>query len=635
MKIWALLKKTIRILASGLAVGSILGVVRGAFHVFRNRYIEHNLYYLALDSVQDYALNTAVYFLPVFIATLLLYKVIDRRNDTVEDSRSQFCKLVAVLIFLTVWLYGGYELNKASWYPSFWSASGLISNVLLTVFLAVAALMFLHRVLMLVNFDMLWMVGNRGILFISSILLLIFTAKQTAFHPEEIKSANILLITVDTLRPDHLGCYGYMRDTSPVIDDLAKRGALFQNAVVQWPKTSPSFASMMTSTYGHKNRVMGTRQKLGDFNTTIAEILYNSGFNTVGIVGNANLAAGFNFDQGFKWYQEPWNDSVVEDDNKSGCDATTLTNRAIDWLEEHGDDNNYFLWVHYIDPHAKYIPPPPFDSLFVDDPYYHLGDRKIALNEGQNEDMGGSPGRARLGDIDRLNHYISQYDGEIRYMDEEIGRLMTTVRAIGLWEDLLIIFTSDHGESLGEHNYYFEHGRLPYDACAKVPLIFSGGKIKQPGVRVEEPVAILDLFPTILDYAGLNTIGEEAGITLQPLIEMDTRDLKRNFVFMESGYEMNYQRSIRDTKWKLIYVPEVRIQKIMTGSEYELYDLTSDPGETVNLIDEEQEIAEVMKVELFRWLSETSSMGEAKTGGSTVTVDEETEAHLKALGYVN
>ena len=361
----------------------------------------------------------------------------------------------------------------------------------------------------------------------------------------------------------------------------------------------------------------------------------NSGYNTAGIVGNDNLAVEFNFQQGFKWYQEPWSDSGAKDDYRSGCGAKALTNRAIDWLEDHAGEGKFFLWVHYIDPHAKYIPPSPFDSLFVNDQYYDLDDRKIVLNEGFNEDIGGSPGRSRLSDEDHLNYYVAQYDGEIRYMDEEIGRLMSAITEMNLWNDLLIVLTADHGESLGEHNYYFEHGRLPYDACAKVPLIVSGGKVPRAGVQVEEPVAILDIFPTVLDFIGLKTTGEEAGITLLPLLKSDSGRLERDFIFMESGYEMNYQRSLRNAKWKLIYVPEKKTQKIMTGREYELYDLTSDPDETVNLIDEERETAELMKEELDRWLSETPSYGEARAGALTVTVDEETEAHLRALGYVN
>ena len=259
MKIWEQLKKTTRILASGLAIGSMVGVVRGAFYVFRNRYVELDLFYLALVSVLGFVLDTIVYFLPAFIVTFLVYTAIDRRTDSGEDTRSQFSRLIAVFIFLAVWLYGGYEVNKASWYPAFWSLSGILLNVLITVCLALAAFIS-PRALKRVNFNAIWAVGNRGILGMWLIVLLIFGGKQAIFQRMERRSTNILLITIDTLRPDHLGCYGYRRSTSPAIDELARNGTVFRQAIVQWPKTRPRFASMRTRTYGLKHRGTRTRR---------------------------------------------------------------------------------------------------------------------------------------------------------------------------------------------------------------------------------------------------------------------------------------------------------------------------------------------------------------------------------------
>lgn len=627
-----MLKKTIRLFVSVLTMGFVLGAVRGVIHVLRNRYIEVELYSLALDSFFRSTFETIIYSIPILIGIFLLYSLIFRWSRSEEGARRRFGFIAALSIFLILWIYGGRFFNDVSWYPSFWSIAGVLSNIGLT--LLFAGISFLsYKWMAKTDMGGMWSIGNRAFYGYLAVLILLLVARQVIPNSRIQNPINILFISVDTLRSDHLGCYGYERDTSPTIDELARSGALFRHAIVQWPKTSPSFASMMTSTYGHKNGVRLPRQRLGDFNTTIAEVLCNGGYQTAGIVGNGNLAQEFSFHQGFKWYQEPWNEYSGDDNEKSGCDATSLTNRAIEWIEKHSDEGNFFLWIHYIDPHARYVPPSPFDTLFVNDPHYGKNEIRMVLNEGLNDDIGGVPERSRLGDHDLLNYYLAQYDGEIRYMDEEIGRLMTFVTDTGLWENLLVIFTSDHGESLGEHDYYFEHGRLPYDTCAKVPLILSGGALPWKGVQSDRPVAILDIFPTILDIVGIRVTGEEAGISLRHLFE-ETGEEGPAFVFMESGYEWPYQRSIRDGRWKLIYIPNEDTREIMDGTEFELYDTLTDPYETNNLIEQEREIAESMKAELFDWMARTKSLGDIEPSHATVAVEKETEAYLKALGYV-
>jgi arylsulfatase len=628
------MKRLGRTAASGLAIASAAGLAGGVVEVVRNRYIEHGLVFLAFESAWSTSLSVALRFLPVFTGACFLYFIVDALSGSAERTNARFSALIAAAAAATLWVFTGWHLNRAAWFPPFWSATGVLLNVLVTVAVAGVGVI-AWRGLLRVRPPTFASLGNGTIGVLLAVLLLLGAARWAFAPGGGTGGTSVLLITVDTLRADHLGCYGYARNTSPVMDELAGQGVLFGEAVVQWPKTSPSFASMMTSTYSHRNGVQGTRQRLGDANTTLAEVLRNAGYRTAGVVGNANLSTDFNFDQGFDWYQEPWNDEGVRDDVKDGCGAGRLTDRAIGWLEANGEGGRFFLWIHYIDPHAKYVPPPPYDSLFVGDALYAPdGGDVLVLHDGLNEDMGGVPGRSRLGDHDRRDYYIAMYDGEIRYMDAEIGRLIDRTRQLGLWEDLLVVLTSDHGESLGEHDYYFEHGRLPYDACARVPLIVSGGAVPRRGVRVVHPVAVMDVFPTILDIIGVEPTGEESGISLRPLIEGADAP-GREYVFMESGYERNYQRSIRNGRWKLIYVPDERARSIMTGSEFELYDIVADPGETRNLVDVETAVAETLRTALFRWMDETGSAGESRADRKTVGVDEETEAHLRALGYVN
>jgi arylsulfatase A-like enzyme len=627
------MKEIWRVLVTGFSIGSLVGMVRGIVFIIRNRYLSNELYTIAVDSLLKNVIETIPVLLLIFLIAYLIVNVFHRKRRRKKgEEGSLYNALIVSLFFVTLALHSGYNLNRMSGYPAFWSATGVIYNGMLTIGFILFG-WFTYRVLNHFRSHSVWFVGNRKALLSLAILVVLAFANPVIFRSENRDRANILFITVDTLRADHLGCYGYPRETSPSIDRLAERGILFERAVVQWPKTSPSFASIMTSTYGHENGVTDALQRLEDFNTTVAEILYDAGYNTVGITGNANVSTRFNFDQGFAWFFEPWDFKEVMKNKKTGCDATTLTNLAIDWLVDHGGEGNFFLWIHYIDPHSRYMPPPPYDSLFINDEYYDTNGRKMVLNEGLNEDIGGVPRRAWIGEEDDWDYYISQYDGEIRYMDDEIRRLIDTVEMSDLWDDLLVILTADHGESLGEHNYYFEHGRLPYDPCAIVPLILSGGVISRSGVKIGEQVALLDLFPTILDYAGEKYTGNEKGLSLRPLIE--NRDtLGRPYVFMESGYEKNYQRTIRNDQWKLIYIPEAATRNIMTGNEFELYNLQSDPEEINNVIDKEQEVANFLKRDLFVWMAEANSSRVTLTNGAKISIDKATEEHLRAMGYI-
>lgn len=449
-------------------------------------------------------------------------------------------------------------------------------------------------------------------------------------HGNEGTRMNILLITIDTLRADHLSCYGYERLTSPCIDDLAKKSVMFTNAIVQWPKTSPSFSSMMTGLYCGQAGVTGPRQRLPRQRITTAELLANAQFFTAAVVGNGNLGEYYSFDQGFSKYVEAWKDeSVFPDEN---CDAANITDLALEVLQEARTHGEFFVWVHYVDPHAPYSPPPPYHEMFVHDEFYDT--RTIPLNEGFNDDIGGCPLRSRLGDNANLHYYVAEYDAEIRYCDTELVRLFDYLDLHDLWPTTMVILTSDHGESLGEHNYYFEHGKLSYDTNLRVPLI-----IWYPGCRptvVEEPVAILDLHPTILEYAGVNPGREYEGESLMPKLRGEEDDGCRP-VFAQAGGEREQSWAIRTGMWKYIYVPSQKYRSLMKGTTYELYNLLDDPGETLNLFEPGDTLASRLKSDLDLWVSAQEAQMKKRDlpGESELDTEEEsTRENLKALGYV-
>lgn len=446
-----------------------------------------------------------------------------------------------------------------------------------------------------------------------------------SFAGEEKAGGNILLITIDTLRADHLGCYGYVRDTSPRIDRFARMSYVYTNPIVQWPKTSPSFSSILTSLYCSQTGVTSPRQRLSSNMTTTAEILRNTGYNTAAVVGNGNLAKRYNFNQGFSIYIEAWKDEKIE--SGKACTAQHITDLSLRVLQDLAREGGFFMWIHYIDPHAPYNPPSNYNGMFVGDKYF--GDKRIKLNEGFNDDIGGCPLRSRLGENDNLYYYIAQYDAEIRYCDSQLGRILDFLESKHLIRSTMVIITSDHGESLGEHNYYFEHGKFPYDATLRVPLIVYVPSLGEG--RIDSPVPLLDIHPTILEFAGVGGDGPWEGRSLFAQMREETG--ARRGVFSQSGGVKNPVWAVRRGKWKLIHTSSSRYRNLMSGAPYELYDLENDPAETVNLSGAGVEVENDLREVLNRWIEETKE-GIEMTEEQVDVFEKSTNENLRALGYI-
>ncbi len=304
---------------------------------------------------------------------------------------------------------------------------------------------------------------------------------------------NVILITVDTLRADHLGVYGYARNTSPNIDRFAKESIFFRYAVSNSNTTNPSFSSLMTSHYPHETTVFNNYFLLPPGAVTMAEILKANGYHTAAINSHFSLRRGSGFEQGFDEYDDRLED-LIRGRRERVAPKTTLA--AIRWLEGN-HKKRFFLWVHYDDPHGPYAPPPPFNTMFIEPST--LGKKTLQI--------GGAKGKIplyqQLGDHRDPDYYISQYDGEIRFFDLAFGDLIKRIGELGLFDNSMLIFTSDHGESMGEHNNFFSHGEFLYNEQIHVPLIlrFPG---RSPEVKeVRYPVSHVDLLPTILDAASI------------------------------------------------------------------------------------------------------------------------------------
>lgn len=446
---------------------------------------------------------------------------------------------------------------------------------------------------------------------------------------------HVFLITVDTLRADHLGYHGYPRDTSPVLDRLAADSVVFERAIAQWPKTGPSFASMFTGQYSqttgitHKAAVRLPAEYL-----TLPERLGEAGYRGLAVVSNGVLGKRLGWDQGFEEYWETWKLAPEPSDDpeeyRKYLNARRVNELAVPMLDEHRNAEHLFVWLHYSDPHAPYLLPEDVDNPFLGDEHY-VGDELAELDNRATA----------LGDHRELRYYVAQYDANVRFTDAHIGRILEHARELGLLEDALVIFTADHGESLGEHDYYFGHGRLPYQPGAHVPLLFHYPGVIPGGVRVERPVELVHLYPTLdelLDPAAARVPGLE-GKSLLPFLLPEIPEpeggLEASFrlAFSEAGggTPTTHFRSVQDERFKLIYHPAMGDERPIT---YELYDLLEDPGETVNLLDEgTPRAARLLRQELDGWMKGSEWI--RRDPGQVEEHHEETLKALKALGYAN
>jgi arylsulfatase A-like enzyme len=375
---------------------------------------------------------------------------------------------------------------------------------------------------------------------------------------------NVLLITIDTLRADHLGAYGYTRETSPRMDELARGGALFEQAYTYWPKTRGSFVALMTGKRASQTGYGKSHPELLGMNPTLASVLKAAGYRTQATVDNPNVARALGYAQGFDSYRETWEEKALPTE----MDRTrAITEDGVRFLAEARPGSPFLLWLHYVNPHAPYTPPPPFDTQFRDEA--SKGGGRVTPVSGFH---GGVPKQWFVPGEDRLGYYIAQYDGEIATVDQEVGKVLDALAASAVTGETLVVLTSDHGESLGEHDYFLDHGENLFDPSLAIPLMVAG-----PGVKIghRSPVfaTTLDLVPTVLDAVKVSYPPNLAGESLWPAARGGDRPDR------ERLYAQNDRNliAIWDRRFKIVGTPEA--DKMV----YTLVDRAKDPGETRNV----------------------------------------------------
>jgi arylsulfatase len=431
---------------------------------------------------------------------------------------------------------------------------------------------------------------------------------------------SVLLITIDTLRADHLGVYGYSRATSPNIDALARAGTAFEEAFTYWPKTRGSFVALMTGRRASQTGYGKTHPMLLGFNPTLASVLHDAGYETTAAVDNANVAAALGYAKGFETYRETWEDPALKTEMDR---ARAITESGVRLLEKARPDRPFLLWLHYVNPHAPYTPPPPFDHAFLDS----RAEKGPSLPVVDSL-HGGIPGRWAVPGQDHLGYYVAQYDGEVAAVDAEVGRVMAALRASPVHDRTVVLLTSDHGESLGEHDYYFDHGEDLFDPCLHVPLVVrvpGGPRGRRTGVLV----STLDVLPTLLDAVKVSYPPDLAGRSLLPAVTAgEGREPELLFAQNDRNLTATFDR-----RFKLVATPEG------SGARFAFYDRQVDPGETRDVSAERAQALAVHRRALEAYVAradgEWARLREtlAHTSGKA-RLSREACARLEALGYV-
>ena len=362
--------------------------------------------------------------------------------------------------------------------------------------------------------------------------LVVTNAGLGCFGPKE-PEPNVLLITVDTLRADRLGTYGFQLATSPAIDRLAAQGVAFERAISGASVTAGSHASIMTSRYTREHTIGyengGTRL---EGITTLAEIFNQEGYQTAAFVGNVVLDHSSGLDRGFEVYDDELPDA--EPNRKFAFEriAEKTTERAFLWLKNL-DSRPFFLWVHYQDPHGPYTPPPEYKERFQ--PEFRPDEKPLPVLK-KLAGLNGIPSYQELDGVRRPSIYETRYAEEIAYADHWIGELISRVDAIAPDADTIVVLTADHGESLGEEGRYFMHGTSTTPDQAHVPLI-----VRAPGLpegRRSEIVHHVDVMPTLLELVGFETPADASGIALGPVLRGDL-PLPDRLVYCDAGFGLS------------------------------------------------------------------------------------------------
>lgn len=414
---------------------------------------------------------------------------------------------------------------------------------------------------------------------------------------------NVLIIAVDALRPDRLGCYGAQDALSPAIDSLAAQGVMFLNATTQAPATGPSFSTLMTSRYPLVHGVTLSGMGLEPGQLTLAEVLQQAGYQTAAFPGSVILHRESGLDQGFQTYE------ALPEEGMPYRDAAEVNSFLLPWLEAH-THRPFFAFVHYMethDPYRYHDPQAPYtiERNYIDNIYRE----QIQLDEAE------------------IRRIRAAYDSEVTYIDQHIENVLRKLEEFDVRRRTIIILTADHGELLYEHERGFGHYRYLYQETALVPLIIAFPALLPQNTNVDAIAELRDLAPTILDLLGISAPPEFEGRSLVGLMNGEEPEnfylaytMREPWTFLTDGPA----HALRVGHWKLIHFED--------GTDL-LFDLSADPQEQMNLAEKRPDITNPLRDRLFNMVH--NQMKRAISVRPPDSIPEETLERLRSLGYID
>jgi arylsulfatase A-like enzyme len=432
------------------------------------------------------------------------------------------------------------------------------------------------------------------------------------------RSPNVILISLDTLRADHLGVYGYERPTSPFLDSLAEEGALFENVYAQSSWTLPSHLSMLFSLNSASHQVYFNDQKIDRSLPSLASFLRNQGYVTLGFTGGGYVSSIYGFAKGFDWYDEP----VGGRKAPLGQDeAERLYEFTSDWLANNRD-KPFFLFLHTFQIHGPYACPEPWNTMFLEEgaAWDQIALRRFLDQNG--EDYAFSP-------AERSN-IVGLYDGEIRYTDDMLLKpLAQRLKELGIYDNTMIIVTSDHGEEFNDHGGWL-HGRTVYDELIRVPLLIKFPRSSYRGQRIPAKTRLIDILPTVLE--SLQIPYDRDAVEGRSLIEFLGGRESEDRIFISDLAHKNVPEPcpalIASNKNGLKFIIEKSKEGIKT---VETFDLSRDPNEKNDISVRAQKLREEVVRFLDEYYLERSKLVRSQ---ERIRMDKELEEKLKALGYL-
>ncbi len=438
---------------------------------------------------------------------------------------------------------------------------------------------------------------------------------------EPAEPINVVLISIDTLRPDHLGTYGYERITSPRIDAIAKTGVVFENAFSQSPKTGPSHMTMMTGlfpeTHGVRNLGDEPNLRLSDSIPVLAELLKKANYQTAAFTGGAHVGKELGFDRGFDVFEV-------------GGGVQGIFQKAIDQAEQMSKrPDPFFLFVHTFEVHDPYVPPVKYqewnDPSYQGDIFSSRRELKTAAGDQwqkQHELFWSKVDPERPGDIQRLQDL---YDGSIKLTDELVGLLSDRLAAFGELDNTLFIIVSDHGEEFYEHEGFL-HEAL-FNEVLRVVFVAKLPKDRstQSAQRIAQPVRLVDLTPTVLRFLDLPTPELQQGVDLLPLLRGESTDELRPIY---AQWPRSFMYSLETGGWKLIQ------KEHEEGVDEMLFEMSNDPGEKSSLLEAKPEPATRLRERLTEIREVSKKLNSLFGTGAEAPMSEELRKQLESLGYI-